>query len=221
MAKDEFTVSMPKIDQKKIVVVHNSILPIKTETEGDIRKHYGISENTILFAFVGRVVKEKGIETLLEAVSSLHDLDFHLFVLGKGENDYERMLQKRISDLGLEERITFVGFLSNVSGFISQVDFGVMPSVCRESFGLSLIEFMQVQKAVIATDNGAQPEIISNGKEGILVSPEDVINLRNAIEELILDEAKRKQMGTKAKETFDRKFSYQVFLNKILSIYSA
>ena len=61
-------------------------------------------------------------------------------------------------------------------------DIGIVPSLWRESFGLSVIEFMQQEKVVITTNNGAQPEYLSNNETGILIPPNNSDILADAIE---------------------------------------
>lgn len=220
LAKNEFLSSNPQIDGRKMTVIYNSISPSTDELDIDLRQKYNISPNTILLAFTGRLSWEKGIEVLIASLESLKDLDLTLFIVGKGSADYEHALKQQVQDLDLGNKIIFSGFTDSVQAFIRQTDIGVAPSIWREPFGLSIIEFMKEGKPIITTDNGAQPEYIENNVDGVLVPPSDINALTNAIRDLINNKEKRLQIGSNAKMTFDKQFQYSTFVDKIIDIYN-
>ncbi|OJU44803.1 MAG: hypothetical protein BGN96_01540 [Bacteroidales bacterium 45-6] len=221
LAQYEFLSSNPCIAESKMQVVYNSVPPVSGD-EGvtDLREKYGIGPDATLLAFVGRIVPEKGVEVLIEALRPLAHLDFCLLVVGKGQLAYEATLKQRVAELGLAEKVIFVGFVHHVAAFIRGMDIGVLPSICRESFGLTVIEFMQAGKPVVATNNGAQEEIIESGKDGVLVPPEDVAALTEAIAKLLENPAGRFSLGENARHTFSERFAYEVFLEKMTRVYS-
>jgi glycosyltransferase involved in cell wall biosynthesis len=220
LARDAFLSSQPSICAKKITVIHNSISPSPQIEDEDIRKRYSINRDTVILAFTGRIVQEKGIEVLIDSLQEIKNLDFYLLIAGKGDKEYEQKLRNRIKSCDLSEKVEFTGFLDKIQSFIRQIDIGIIPSVCQESFGLSIIEFMQAGKAVITTNNGAQPEFVADRQNGILIPPCDVAALANAIQSLILNVEQRTSLGIQAKKTFEEELSYPVFLNKILAVYS-
>jgi glycosyltransferase involved in cell wall biosynthesis len=220
LAQGEFLSSSPSIAASKMEVVHNSVPPVgDDEVAINLREKYGIDKHTTLLAFVGRIVPEKGIEVLIEALRSLSHLDFCLLVAGKGQVAYEEGLKQRVGAYGLAEKVIFVGFVNQVGAFIRETDIGVLPSICRESFGLTVIEFMQAGKPVVATNNGAQVELIEDGRNGILVSPEDVVALKDVIIRLVENPGDRFDLGGNARNTFIEKFAYDVFLEKMTCLY--
>ncbi|MDR2563173.1 MAG: glycosyltransferase family 4 protein [Prevotellaceae bacterium] len=220
LARDAFLSSHPAICAKKIRVIHNSISPSPQFEDDDIRTRYSINSKTVVLAFTGRIVQEKGVEVLIDSLNKIKHLDFYLLIAGKGDKKYEEKLQNKILSCGLSDKVKFTGFLDKVQSFIRQVDIGIVPSVWAEPFGLSIIEFMQAGKAVITTNNGAQPEFVTDKQTGILIPPCDSTALANAIESLILNAEQRISLGVQAKEMFEKKLSYSVFFNRILSVYS-
>lgn len=220
LTESEFLSSHPQIEADRMRVIHNSILPYQsTISDTRLTETSQLPENTLRLAFVGRIVKEKGIEILLESLKKIADKDFHLFIIGKGETEYTSKLKEMASSYQLDDKITFTGFIGDVNPIIKSMDVGVLPSVWQEPFGLTIIEFMQLGKAVITTNNGAQTEIISSQENGILVPPNDTKQLSAAIDELIRDKEKRIRLGENAQKAFQEQFSYPVFFEKILKVY--
>jgi glycosyltransferase involved in cell wall biosynthesis len=156
---------------------------------------------------------------LIDAVKQLKNFDFVLFIAGKGNQWYENQLKEQVKAYCLEDKICFLGFIENVSAFIHQIDIGIAPSVWREPFGLSVIEFMQAGKPVITTNNGAQSEYITNREDGILIPPSDEYALSEAIRYLLENSEECSTIGKNAQTSFQSKLSFQVFYNKIISVY--
>ena len=121
--------------------------------------------------------------------------------------------------MGVGDRISWLGFVSDIFGEIRNADICVAPSVWREPFGLTIIEFMSQARPVVTTNNGAQTEIITPCKDGILIPPSDPKALAEGIKSLASDIALRKGMGNEAFITFNSKFSYNVFFNRIIKVY--
>ena len=221
LAKNVFLSTGPDIDEKKITVIHNSI-PLRPAEEDAVplRRKYDLPPDVPILAYIGRLDPEKGLETLIDAVATLQWQDFVLLIAGKGDPEYERELDKKVYSMGLDEKIVFAGFIDNVPEFIRQTDVGVVPSVCREAFGLSVVEFMQAGKAVITTNNGAQKEFVTNGEDGILVPPSDPQALASAIRKLIGNRELRELIGENARKKARKDLSYEDFYRKITDVYN-
>ncbi|MEG0500059.1 MAG: glycosyltransferase, partial [Rikenellaceae bacterium] len=215
IAKREFLMSGPSIDRRKITVLHNSINTPLQQAKTDLRKKYTITPSTVILAFTGRITPEKGVEVLIDAMAQMSDLDFRLLILGSGREKYMEKIKKMIVDRNLSEKITMTGFVNDVAAVISQSDIGVIPSVCPESFGLSVIEFMEQGKVVVTTDNGAQPEFIDHGVNGFLVPPSESEAIVRVLRRVIADRELLKRVGAQAKKDFDEKLDYKKFYEHI------
>lgn len=199
LARRVFLSSSPKIAARSVTVIHNSIPPCRLQTGGVVlRQRYGIPPDTVVVAYAGRLHPEKGVEVLLDAAALLKSEDFVLLVAGQGEPVYEQRLRDRAKALGLDGKVVFTGFLDDVPQFMRQVDIGVVPTVGQEAFGLTVLEFMQAGRAVITTDNGAQPEFVASGTDGILIPPSDAEALAAALRGLIRNRELRELLGAAA-----------------------
>lgn len=158
-----------------------------------------------LIGFIGRITKEKGIHDLIEAVHllNLRNRKCKLMIVG-GVNpetpSFGTELKLLCTKLGLENIVHFIGFSDDVPTRMKMFDTLVLPSVSSETFGLVLVEALCLGIPVIATNTGAQDEIIQDTCTGFLVPPMCPAELASAIELLLLDKLKARQMGQLGKE---------------------
>ncbi len=178
-------------------------------------------QQEVTIGYAGRLVEEKGIETLIKAINILHkkNLNFKLIIAGTGDSIYVEKLKQYISDFNLEDRVEFKGFIHNIGEYISLVDIAVVPSIVPEAISLMLLEYMALGKAIVSTNNGGQKEAIDNGINGILVNPSDEIVLSENLYHLLSNKYLRDSLGAAAKEKFETVLSYSNFMNKMLQVY--
>ena len=118
--------------------------------------------------FVGRLIREKGVHLLLEALAKLPpEIRCHATVVGFG-SEYDSLVQQA-KDLQLGEKVDFLGKRMDVPELLRQADYFVHPAICQEGFGITLIEAMAVGKPCIAFLGGAVGEIIEDGTDGYTV----------------------------------------------------
>ena len=211
LAKNEFMSTSPVIDTAKVHVIHNSIKQLPATTDNG--QHNGLA-----LMFHGRLSPEKGIDVLLKAFAQAAIPDARLVIVGSGNQEYVKELQTIAENAGIAQQVTWAGHTSDIHPLIAKADIGVCPSRARESFGLSVVEYMAHGKPVITTNNGAQPEYITDGKDGILIAPDDIGALATAMQSLVSSE-KRQAIGKAAKATFDAHLSFPIFIEKIEKVY--
>ncbi len=146
-------------------------------------------EGTTRVTFVGRVIPDKGVHVLLDAVRRLDRPDLHVTVVGRPGfaadaplTAYEHDL-RRAAD-GTRATVEFASFVPRpaLPEILRRTDVLVVPSVWPEPFGLTALEGMAAGAAVVASDVGGLPEAVGDG--GILVAPNDVAALAEALEAL-------------------------------------
>jgi len=139
-----------------------------------------------------------GIRELILAFQRIADAfpTARLIIVGGGEQHAE--LQTLLFHLNLEDRITLTGQVSHehIPAYLRSFDIFVVPSLTdRESFGVAAVEASASGLPVIASQVGGLPEVVLDGKTGLLVPPGDIETLANAISRLLADSALRAQMG--------------------------
>lgn len=223
LARREFLAGKPAVNPSKLCVIPNSVPEIGekplAEELPDLRRKFGIDPGTPLLFFCGRLVPEKGCDVLIKACAQLKGRPFALFVAGNGTSEYETFLKDMTEQAGIGRQTHFLGFVQDVRSLLKQADLCAFPSVWAEPFGLTIIEAMQAGRALVTTDNGAQPEFVDNGTTGLLVPPADEERLAEALRRLLADDDLRRRMGRAAKECFDRHFSYERFYVRYLELY--
>lgn len=208
-----FYSSNPQIDKEKCHTILNSI-----RDEASFPAQERASGPTRLF-FASRLTPEKGLDTLIKAMELLKDCDVRLTICGTGRSRYVMPLVRLSRGLETEPKIDWLGHVENIYKELEQCDIAVYPATAPEPFGLTILEAMSCGKAVVASNNGAQPEIITDGKDGVLIPPSDPETLANVLRDLIGDADKRAELGRAARETFEQKFRYSEFYQETMEVY--
>jgi len=144
-----------------------------------------VQEEAGYFLFVGRLRIRKGVEILLNAVSSLTAAGKPVQLVVVGDGEHRAALESRARDLGLEETVRFVGACdaATVRMLMSGAAALVVPSI-YEGMPLVVLEAMESSLPVVASAVSGMPEIIADGQSGWLVPPEDVTALSGALAEV-------------------------------------
>ncbi len=178
-----------------------------------------VLRDKISFAFVGRLVREKGIDVLLEAVHILREKgkSFEVFLVGDGPE--RPKLQEIITRDRLESVVQVTGFLTGpaLTQALQKVRVVVMPSVWEETAGLAVIEQMMRGKLVIASDIGGLGEIVSDS--GLKVRPGDAQGLAQVMCSVLEQPALIDTLGRKARERALRLFKRQRMVEEHAKIY--
>ena len=177
--------------------------------------------DSIVGLFVGRIdPDQKGLHTLLRAVALL-STSFGLQIRLVGEDwGGTEPLRSLAHRLGVSDRVAFVGKLSRAELLqeYAQAQFFVLPSIF-EPFGIVLLEAMAAGLPVIASRVGGIPEIVEDGRTGLLVEPGNPGALAEALRHLCRDEVLRTSMGRSARERVTR-YDWELIVPRILSVYA-
>lgn len=147
----------------------------------------------------------KGLEYLVEAAEFFKNDDgIAFFIIGDGD-DREK-LENLIKTKGLEKKIFLLGRLSEAYKFLPAFDLFILSSL-KEGFPWSVIEAMAAKLPVIATVVGAVPEIIDDGKNGLLVKPGNAAQIAAKIKEILINDRLAQEMGIQAHQTVLFKFN--------------
>jgi glycosyltransferase involved in cell wall biosynthesis len=148
----------------------------------------------------GRLIPWKGHLTFLRAFAQLASVfpGIEAWIAGEGAPDYRARLDQEVKDLGLTERVTFLGHQSDVRAILGQCEIAVHCSE-REPFGLVLIEAMASGVPLVASDVEGPREIVDPGRTGLLVPPDDVEGFATALERLVRDPALRASIARNAR----------------------
>ena len=167
-----------------------------------------ISNKPFIVGYAGRIIENKGIFELLDAIRVIHTNtdDIRLVICGDGKpSDIERMNQY-INQHQMAEYVQYVGFQKDMNKWYRSIHCLVAPSKVQEAFGLVLCESMYCKVPVITSTSGAQAEIIENGISGVLIETINSESIVRAIQGLMNNDAVRtsiiEQGYTRVESTF-------------------
>ena len=169
--------------------------------------------------FHGQLIPGKGMEVLIDALTHLKGSRIRLRIVGSGTSDYVDRMRRRAIARGVMDMIDWRKHSDDPLVHIRETDFGVLPSVTEEAFGLSNAEYMLCGRPQICSSNGAQPEYITDGREGFLVTPGNTAMLAEAMRKLGADADLRHRMGERAFATFRDTLSWPHFIKLLTPLY--
>lgn len=140
-----------------------------------LRQSYGLGPEAVAAGCVAHLVPVKGHPTLLQATARVPQL--HLFIAGRPmDKEYAGTLRQLAADLGIANRVHFLGGVDEVPGFYREMDIAVLPTWAKwrqEGCPVALLEAMACGKACIATDIPGSRDLVVDGCSGLIVPPED------------------------------------------------
>lgn len=218
------------------VVIHNGIdvsVFEKNVDPGFLRSKYNLDPSDLLVGMVGRFEPWKGQRYFVEAMKDVIDAhpNAKAFLIGgfnldtgpqpgSIEFDYYQSLLRIIRHYDLNDKFIFTGYLNNVPDVIASLDIVVHASCTPEPFGLVIIEAMAAGKPVVATDAGGVPDIIQDGKNGILVPMRDATAMAGAIRQLAESPEWAMKMGAAAKRRIADQFTIGRQIAAVQALYA-
>lgn len=206
-----------KIPPHKVVTIYKGHdLSWYQEKAVDLRQ-FNIPPGSFTVGTVANIRPRKGIKVFVEAFKYLAHLpDLHFLLVGK-MNDAS--LLKKIVSSGGRERIHLLGFRQNAPAIMGACDLYVLPSLKREGLPKTVIEAMSYGTPPIVTDSGGSPELIEDGKSGLIIPSGDAKGIALAIIKLKNDPVLRQQMGEYAKIRIKDNFSYKDTIDNTYNLY--
>jgi lipopolysaccharide/colanic/teichoic acid biosynthesis glycosyltransferase len=179
-----------------------------------IRRQHGIGPDDLVFSFVGRVVRDKGIGELVEAFQRTRERlgstrKIFLLVVGPLEQELDPLKPDDLHFLTEDDRVVLAGYQVDVRPWIAASDVFVFPSY-REGFPNVVMQACCLEVPCIVSDINGCNEIISHNQTGFIVKPKNAIELQAAMVALAQDDEKRKRMAKAGREyvcaNFDHRF---------------
>ena len=184
--------------REKFTSIHSGVeLSRYTEPRPDpviARKQLGLSPDWPVVGSVGRFGPVKGYDTFLEAAALLRARQPKVQFLLVGEGGEEVRLKRLAEQLRIEDRILFLGWQHDIPEILSALDLFVLPSR-NEGMSRTLVQAMAMGKPIVATRVGGVPEVLGEGEAGLLVPPDDPVQLSQAIELLLTDGELARKLG--------------------------
>ena len=212
---------------EKLVLIYNALDPYKIalleKEEAKLKIFEKLSKVSgrifqakTMVGTIANFYPSKGLEYLVQAADLLKDRKDLIFLI-IGDGLLRASLEQQIKDLGLENKVFLLGHLENARQYLPAFDIFLLPSV-KEGFPWVVLEAMSAKLPMIATKVGAVPEIIEDGKNGLLVSPAQPGQIAEKIKELLANDYLKKEVGLQGHQTVLFKFSAEKMTKEIEAI---
>ncbi len=206
----------------RVTVIHYPVDPTdqkRTRMPADVRAEFGVDATTPIVGTFAHLSIKKGYRELVRAaelvLNHIPNAQFWCF----GEGPLRGELEQQITAAGIADRVRLLGFRRDVPDLMRAVDVMCLPSH-REPFGLVYVEAALAEKPVIACEAGGAPEIIEPGETGLLVRPQNVPDLTQAILTLLDNRDQAAQMGRRARELALDRFTWSNYLANLRDVYA-
>ena len=206
------------VPKDRIAVIPNGVERPRRADAAELtrlRLALGLPPDAFVVGAVGRLHEpSKRFSDLLRALALLRDLPVVVLFVGKGPD--RGLLESLAAQLGVEDRVRFIGFQTDVGPYYSLMDVSVLSSV-SESFGLVVAEAMRSAVPVVATAVGGVPSVV--GDTGRLVPPRDPDALAQAVRDLWGDPDTRQRLGVEGQRRADALFSAERYVGDVMQLY--
>jgi glycosyltransferase involved in cell wall biosynthesis len=204
------------IPQSSLVVIPNALPEHAfSQPRSGVEKR-----NDVRIGVIGRMNHPvKNQELFLRAVALLSPRYPQASFILVGDGSRRPRLEQMARELGLEGRTHFLGQRLDIGEVLASLDISVLPSA-SESLSNVILESMAAGKPVVATRVGGNPELVSDGQSGFLVSPDDEVELAAALERLILQPSLRDELGQRGRGRARAGFSLSSVATKYLELYA-
>jgi glycosyltransferase involved in cell wall biosynthesis len=194
------------------------------------RSRLGLAEDDRAVAVIAQLTPWKGQDDAVRAVARVGpgELRPHLLFVGDvvfsspatrfDNRSYIAALRRLVDDLGLGDRVRFLGAREDVPAILSALDALLVPS-WEEPFGRAVVEGMAMGVPVLATSAGGPAELIADGRDGLLLPPRSPERWAHALEGLLTDSAARSRMGARARARAVRSFSLETHVAALRALY--
>ena len=206
--------------------VDTKLFQPQKETAESLKAELGLKKEALTVGYMGRLVKEKGVQVLLEAAAFLqkeNDLpDWQVLLTGDGE--YKIELQQLVMRLGLQERVVFAGSVAHTQAaeYMNCLDIFVLPSLTtpnwKEQFGRVIIEALACGVPVVGSDSGEIPHLIRATGGGLVTKEGEAEDLAQAVKTLLCNPILRQELVQKGKLAVETRYSNEGVARQLASI---
>jgi glycosyltransferase involved in cell wall biosynthesis len=205
----------------KFYTIHNCIDFSKFDinrTKDELRAEYGFDSKEKLLGTVGALSEQKGHNYLLDALKIMLAKNDKCTLLVVGDGPLKNDLEAQADRLGISENVRFMGCRRDVARILKTLDVFVLPSVW-EGFGIAVLEAMYSGLPVVASCVDGIPEVVVDGRTGILVGAKNPAGLADGICNILQNPDMAAGMGQAGKDRVVERFSPQRYVSKLEALW--
>lgn len=187
-----------------------------------LRQELGLREEDFVIGHFSRLSPWKGQHVLLDAIKACPQPMTVLLVGAAlfGEEDYVAQLHRQVDELGLGDRVQFLGFRADIAELMSACDLIAHTSIAPEPFGRVIVEAMLARRPIIGAAAGGVPELIQPGQTGWLAPPGDAAALAKILEDCWGDRPLLRQISEQAYDIAQDRFGLTTMQEQLQALLS-
>jgi glycosyltransferase involved in cell wall biosynthesis len=204
------------VPERKLRVIENPVTA-RAVTRGTIDGIPPRGPNTLRLVQVGGLIAVRRQHLLLEGLAALvrDGIDAQLLMVGDGPLRATLIALSR--ELGVEGCVHWLGFRDDIGNVLSAADIYVS-AIATEGFGIAVVEAMLHGIPVVLAEGGAHPELIDNGRHGVLFDPQDAKDLARKVAALWSDASRRTHLADSARRHAEQSYAPQRYVAKYLDL---
>jgi glycosyltransferase involved in cell wall biosynthesis len=217
-AVDFAIATSPSVAKRVKTVPVEVVYPGVPMSRFQAERHSQPTRDGYIVGTAARLVALKGIIYLIQAVSLLRSKFSNVRLEIAGSGPEESALREEVKKLGLADCVKFLTWQTDIAPTLARWDVFVLPSI-EDASPIAVIEAMAAGLPVIATNVGGVPDIVEDGKTGLLVPPADPVALAESLARLLGDPGERQQFGLAGRARAREKFSQESMVSAVAAIY--
>ncbi len=220
-ASRRFLIQRMGYSPSKVITIRNGVdlagWPTSKIERQKKRMELRLNSGELLIGAIGRLDKQKGFSTLIDAMAELKDSPLRCAILGEGPE--RAALEALVRKNHLEKSVWLLGEKDDIPSWLSALDLYCLPSVW-EGLPNSLLEAMALGLPVVASAVDGVPEVVRDDRNGILVPPGKPAALAAALRKLLDEPARRTALGQAAQATISERFTLRRMLDEYQAAYT-
>ncbi len=224
-AVQDVVVEREGLDARQVTVIHNGVIvPEQPETADEdtrlLRRELGLVPEDRVVGMVSNLNRAvKGVPYFIESMPLILAEEPRVRFVIFGDGPDRQDLEARASRLGVTSRLIFAGYRDDMAKCYPIMDVSVLTSL-SEGLSMTILESMSHGIPVVATRVGGNPELVMEGKTGLLVAPKDPAAFAKAVLRVLKDSALARSLGLEAREVIRKKFSLDSVGRAYAALYS-
>ena len=214
-----------KLEGQRLGIVHYGESPISRQpdsTRESVRRDFNIPAESNVLTLLGRTQRVKGHQLLLDSMRQFKNEPFHLIFLVKDLDEFPeelQQLQHSITEYGLQQQVTILGFQEDLARLLSITDIGVIPSLSSEVNCRVAVEFFSLGIPVLAFPTGTLPDLIRDRENGYLTEDKKESALVEGIQWMSSDKKRLRRMGIEAHKNYLEFYTLEKMTHETLQFY--
>jgi len=216
-----FLIDQVGIRENRVQVIYNGVDKSAGFDRNDVaqyKKDLGIPHDDMVVGVIGNLYPVKGHTYLLQAIPQILRTCPQTSFLFIGRGELEIPLKTQVKELGVEEKVRFLGLRHDIPMLLSVMDIFAMPSL-SEGLSIALLEAMAAGKPVVVTEVGGNPELVVHEATGLIVPPKNPRALGEALTLMLTDRSKMIHYGAGGKKRVAERFSLRAMIEQYERLY--